>query len=336
MRLPQFNFAPKIGLDLGTARVRVWVEGIGRYKDEPSCLAISTKDGRVLAIGNQALKLKQKNAQLVWPLQSGQVADKKQAQALLKILLDQAWRPRVLVQPIIAVSTPVSSTNEEKKTLSELLFELGAKEVVTVAQPLAGLLGAGVLSRDVSASFGLSIGAGLVEASMVSMGSVVKSVADQRAGEWLSWQLQAFLQRQLQAEFSQADVEQLLEKVGNVGLGIKTTAEVVGKDLLTGQPKTFYIKEDLLQPVVKLYAQGYFELVQKLMSELSPALIQDCFERGLLIFGGAAKLRGLEKFLSQSLDLPVALVEEAEMAVLEGLVVVLNNFSQFKSQALNA
>lgn len=336
MRLPQFNFAPKIGIDLGTARVRIWVEGVGQYKDEPSCLSINVQDGRVLAVGNQALKLKQKNAQLVWPIQTGQVADKKQVQALLKILLDQAWRPRILAQPIIAVSIPVSSSKEEKQTLSELLFELGAQEVVTVAQPLAGMLGSGVLSRDVSASFGLAIGAGLVEAGVVSMGSVIKSVSNQRAGEWLSWQLQAYLHRELAAEFVKEDVEQLLQTVGALYPGVKTVAEVVGKDLHTGQPKAYLIKGEMLLPVVKLYAQGYLELVQKLMSQLSPALIQDCFERGLLIFGGAAKLQGLEKFLSQSLGMPVALVEDAETAVQAGLVVVLQNLNEFKNQALSA
>jgi len=331
----KFNLLPKIAIDLGTSRTRIWVEGLGKVKDEASCLVVRQKDNKVLAVGDQALAYEKRFHQVIWPVRDGFVTDKQQVQALLKVMLADYWRPRLITQPIIAVSIPAMGSSLQKQTLSESLFEIGAREVVTVSQPLAAMFGVGVLANDPSGSLNLHLGAGVVEAALVSMGSVVQFASSNLAGEWLSWQLLAFLKKQFNLILSEQELQKVLTQLISVSSGIDQTMKLAGKNASTGQPISQTLTATQLLPLVKNYVSRYVDLVKQLLAKVSPELMDDSFGKGLLLTGGLAKLNGLERYLSLNLNMPVAMMEKPEDAVIEGLAHVLKHLEEFKNQAEN-
>lgn len=329
----KLNFSPKFAIDLGSSRVRVWDEKSDLITDEPCCLAIKQTDGQILAVGNQALAFDRPGVKVIWPVVAGMVADKKSVSALLKFMLARFWRPRLLIEPTVAISVPVSSSNLEKQTVSDLLVDLGAKEVIVVAQPLAGFFGTGLKINDPAGSLGLCIGAGLAEAVVVSMGSVVLWQAEPMAGNWLIWQLEALLRREKGVVLSKAGLEQFLFQIANLKIEKLQQIELIAKNIQTGLPAKISLDSDIAQSLLEKYAQRYGQMVNSLFGSLPSGLTQDSFKRGLLLLGGAAKLAGLEQYLSDYLDLPVALVQNPDHAVIKGLVYVQNHLSEFKNQS---
>lgn len=332
MKKIRFNLLPKIGIDLGSKRTRVWVEGFDKIKDELSCLIVREADGKVLAVGNQAALYEKRSHQVIWPIKDGFIGDKKQVQALLKILLLDHWQLRLIAQPTVAVSIPASSDQLQKQTLSESLFELGAREVITVSQPLAAMFGAGLVGNDPSGSLNLHLGAGVVEAALISMGSVVCSKSTNLAGDWLNWQLLAFLKRQFNLIISQQELDRVLSELISILPNENQTMRLAGKSTSTGQPTFQNLSSQQFLPLVKDHVDRYIALVKQLLVKVDPELMSDSFQKGLLLTGGLAKLAGLERYLSTNLNMPVALVENPQEAVINGLVYILKNLDEFKDR----
>lgn len=331
----RLNLSPKFAIDLGSSRIRIWDENDNSITDEPCCLAIKQTDGQILAVGSEAVAFERPGVKVVWPVVAGMVADKRSVSALLKFMLAKAWRPRLLIEPTVAISVPVSSSDLEKQTLSDLLVDLGAKDVITVAQPLAGFIGAGLKTNDPAGSLGLCIGAGLAEVVMVSMGSVALWQCEPMAGNWLIWQVDASLRREMQVALGKIELEQFLFQVAGLKVEKVRQIELIGKNIQTGLPIKVNLNSNFAQLLLEKYAQRCGQMVNNLLSRLPSGLTQDSFKRGLLLMGGAARLSGLEQYLSDYLDLPVALVQNPDHAVINGLIYIQNHLGEFKDQSTN-
>lgn len=327
------QLSPKIGIDLGTDTVRICTEDGEVVVTEPTCIAVNSTTQEVVAVGTEAQKMEGRTDAVIgvhWPVKAGIVQDAAQVGALLKILLQPIIRFSILTPPSIMVSVPATATQVQRETVIQLLYDLGAKEVYSIAQPLAASIGAGVPIADASGSFVLHLGAGVVEAAVISLGSLVQVQRSSAAGRALQKSCMQAVQEEKELEISHSQATQLVEQVASCDPQFTADLLVMGKSAATGNPQELKITTTTLRASVHSIVEQYPQLIQRLLSKVGPALTVDIIDKGLLLTGGLAQLRGLEQYLIRELGMPVSVVEQPERAVITGISVTLKHVHQFR------
>ncbi len=334
MKIPIFEkLNKKIGIDLGSSRTRIWVDGSGVVIDEPTCIAFDKKSKTVLAVGDAAAQMDGRvgeHIEVSYPVVGGKIYDMLATTTLLKIWLNQVVGMIALYNPIIMASIPVSATQADREITTQVLYALGAGEAYTIAQPLAAGIGAGVPIADASGSFLLHLGAGLVEGVIVSLGSVIVSQSSEYAGEYLSNSISLFTQKNLDLKISKKTASTLKKEVVSIEFNSQREKLVAGQDTVDESPKELLVKsKDLLGHTVS-YMEKVEELVVSLLSKMPPELAVDVIDKGLLLTGGTAKLHGIEIFFVEKLGIPVSVVDNSDTAVIDGIGQALENLDLFR------
>lgn len=333
MNIPLFSHIfPKIGVDFGSSRVRVCTLENGVILDTPSCLAVHQKTKEVMAIGKEALDLQGRVEGVVtvfWPIQNGVVYDPQLALAFLKILLQPILRSNFLSTPTFMVSVPAAATQVERDSMSKLFYDLGARDVYTIAQPLAASIGAGVPVADASGSFLLQMGSDVVEAGVTALGSLVHFEHSEKGGRTLTAQIRLLLQQEVGIEVSSDQAESLLKQVATVHKESKRQLLVTGKDTKHGNPKEIKVTSSALYDTVVMQLESYQSLLQRLLAKIRPELTIDVIDKGLLLSGGLSQLHGLDRYFLQNLGMPVALVDEPELSVIHGIHTALAHLDEY-------
>ncbi len=326
------SLSQRIGVDLGSANIRIWTPELGVVVDEPSCIAIDQKTKKVLAVGKEAAVMSGRvldRVSVEYPIQNGVVYDLAIAQALLKILLAKIKQPPILFHRVFMVSVPAAKTEASQQTVTDLFYSLGGREVFTIAQPLAASIGAGVPIADASGSFLLQMGGSLVEAAVISLGSMVSHASIACGGSYFADRVQFGLRKKRGLQVSDETARQLLQAVVSLDKQVSKEQLVAGKDVETGSPTEITIATaQLATETGKLFAK-YERLITQLLTTVPAELTVDIVDKGLLLSGGFAKLDGIEQFFVQSLGVPVAVVEESELAVIKGIGITLEHLDAF-------
>jgi rod shape-determining protein MreB len=333
MNIPLFSHIfPKIGVDFGSSRIRICTLSNGVMLDTPACLAVHQKTKEVLAVGKEALDLQGRVEGVVdvrWPIQHGVVYDPSLALALLKIVLQPISRSSFLSTPTYMVSVPAGATQVERDTMSKLFYDLGAREVFTIAQPLAASIGAGVPIADASGSFILQLGSDIVEAGVTALGSLVHFEQSDKGGRHLVEQIMLLLQQEVGIAVSAEEAERILHKVATVHTESKRQLLVTGKDAKQGNPMELQITSSALYDTVAAQLEEYQAVLQRLLSKIRPELTIDVIDKGLLLSGGLSQLHGLDRHLLQTLGMPVSVVEEPEQSVITGIHTALSHLDEY-------
>lgn len=346
--LSRSRLVGRVGLDLGSDKTRIWNDRDGLVLDQPSCLAVDQRSQRVLAVGDEAQAMEGRvgsHIKVHYPIRRGVVYDADLAQALVKAFLHEGSWLSSFFNPLMLVSAPAGCTQAERDGLVQLAYSLGASEVYTITEPLAASIGAGVPIADASGSFFLHLGAGRVEGSVVSLGSLVDFESTDKAGLALLRSIRRSFQQDQQLIISQETARWILQEVCQVvvdngqasfartksGQGEAGNKQLVaGQDLIEGSPKEILIQASDLHAVVLQAANRYKLLLEKLLSRIPPELTVDVIGKGLLLSGGLAQLKGLGGYLTKKIGAPVAVVDKPDQAVIDGLAVVLENIKLFK------
>lgn len=324
---------PKVGIDVGTARTRIWMEGTGVCLDEPSCLAIDLETKRVVAIGTDAVAMRGRvgsHLKVAWPMVAGSVADPDALQSLLKLFFQKAGVFQVFSQPVVMASVPSESTSISRDTLIDLLYQTGAREVYTIAQSLAGSIGAGVPIADASGTFLLQLGAGVIEGAVISLGSVVHTVSTVQAGAYATGRIQSVVKRELGLSISFEAAEEIKKLVVSASPQAQRQLLVAGQDVTQQSPKEIKVTSQDLKKLSMQLLGRYEQLLRSLLSQLPPELTVDVIDKGILLSGGLAQLDGIEGYLVRSLGIPVSVVEKPDLAVIRGIGAALANLELFK------
>lgn len=325
------NVIRLVGVDLGTSRVRIWTDKEGFVLDEPSCIAIDSRTQKVVAVGNEAFQMKGRVGKYIdvqFPIRRGQVYDFEIALAMMKLFWEKIIG-RNLVSPGVMVSIPSASTDVSEKITTKLFYSLGAKEVYTISQPLAAIIGAGVPIADASGGFILQMGAGVVEGAVISLGGVVGHESTFSAGEIADERIIVSLRKNQQVILGMQTAERVKEEVGSL---VDTSHEITvgGKDASRSSPKEIKIHSVMIaQPLTKM-ALMYESLLKKLLTKIPPELTVDIIDKGLLLSGGWSQLQGMEEFFIERLGIPVSVVEEPDQVVIKGIGTVLRHLDEFK------
>lgn len=322
-----------IGIDLGSSAIRIWTPSEGVLLSEPAFLAVETATKKVVAVGSEALAMKGrvlKGIEVMQPIREGLVYDFHSAQALLKIYLQRVSSKIPFATKKIMASVPANKTEVSQQVVSDLLYSVGASEVYTISQPLAASIGAGVPIADASGTIVLQLGSGIVEAAVISLGSIITSSTTYKAGDYFTQRLQYELRRKKQFSVAFETAEKLKKNIVSLDKSVQKSSLIAGKDSLKGNPREIKVSsQDLATQTLKVF-DVYEHLIKDMLSIIPPELTVDIVDKGILVSGGGAEIDGLSQHFTDRLGVPVSIVDDPADAVIKGIATALENLDAFR------
>jgi rod shape-determining protein MreB and related proteins len=314
-------FSNDIGIDLGTANTLVFVKDQGIVLREPSVVAVRAGTSQVLAVGDEAKRMLGRtpgNIVAVRPLKDGVIADFEMTESMLRHFITKV-NSRKWVRPRVVIAVPSGITEVEKRAVKESAAHAGAREVYLIEEPMAAAIGVGLPVQDAAGNMIIDIGGGTTEVALISLSGIVFSRSVRVAGDELDEAIAGYMKRAYNLMIGERTAEEIKIKIGSAYPMEKEVAmEVKGRDLVAGLPKTLTItsqevREALLEPISTIV-----ESVRVTLERCPPELSADLVDRGLVLTGGGALLRGLDKLLQEETGLPVHIAEDPLSAVAEG------------------
>lgn len=315
-------FSSDIGIDLGTANTLVYVKDHGIVLREPSVVAVQQGTNRVLAVGNEAKRMLGRtpgNIVAIRPLKDGVIADFEITEAMLRHFISKVHNRRRMVRPRVVVAVPSGITEVEKRAVKDSATHAGAREVYLIEEPMAAAIGVGLPVQDAAGNMIVDIGGGTTEVALISLSGIVFSRSVRVAGDELDEAITNYMKRAYNLMIGERTAEEIKIKIGSAyKLEKEVGLEVKGRDLVAGLPKTISIssqeiREALLEPLSTIV-----DSVRITLERCPPELSADLVDRGLVLAGGGALLRGLDRLLSDATGLPVHVAEDPLSAVAEG------------------
>jgi rod shape-determining protein MreB and related proteins len=328
-------FSNDIGIDLGTANTLVYVKDHGIVLREPSVVAVKSGTSEVLAVGDDAKRMLGRtpgNIVAIRPLKDGVIADFEVTEAMLRHFIAKVHNNRRgMARPRVVIAVPSGITEVEKRAVKDSATQAGAREVYLIEEPMAAAIGCGLPVQEASGNMIVDIGGGTTEVALISLSGIVYSRSVRVAGDELDEAIVQYMKRAYNLMIGERTAEDIKIRVGSAyPLSKETTMEVKGRDMVAGLPKTITItsqevREALLEPLNTI-----IDSVRVTLERCPPELSADLVDRGLVLAGGGALLRGLDKLLSEETGLPVHVAEDPLSAVAEGTGKVLSELAFLK------
>ncbi|CAN5912486.1 rod shape-determining protein [soil metagenome] len=318
-----FGFASSdIGIDLGTANTLVFSRDQGIVLREPSVVAVKTGTNEVVAVGDDAKRMLGRtpgNISAIRPLKDGVIADFKITEAMLRHFIQKVHKRRTFVRPRVVIAVPSGITEVEKRAVRESAEQAGAREVYLIEEPMAAAIGVGLPVQEAAGNMIVDIGGGTTEVAIISLSGIVYSRSVRVAGDELDEAIINYMKRAYNLMIGERTSEEIKLRIGSAyPMGKETTMEVKGRDMVAGLPKTITItsqevREAMLEPLNTI-----IDAVRTTLERCPPELSADLVDRGIMLAGGGALLRGFDKLLQEETGLPVHVADDPLSAVAEG------------------
>ena len=336
-----FNFGSKdIGIDLGTANILVTVKGKGIVLKEPSVVAIDRKTGNILATGNEAKEMLGRTPEqikAVRPLKDGVIADFTATQLMLKNLIAKVGKRYSIGKPRLVVGVSSGITEVEERAVEEAVIQAGAKEVYLIEEPMAAAIGSSLDVSEPSGNIIVDIGGGTTEVAVISLGGIVVSHSLRIAGDELDEDIVNYVKREMNLAIGDTTAEQIKMQIGcALPLMTETEVEVRGRDLTDGLPRTEKINSTQVEEAMKESILKIVEIVKATLEKTPPELASDIMEKGIVLAGGGALIRNLDKLISTETGMPVYVAEEPLDCVVRGTGKTLEDLERLKTVLINA
>lgn len=333
-------FAKKIAVDLGTVNTRIFVPRHGVVLDEPTVVAMDVNTNKVVAIGKAAeamLGRTPESIELYRPLNDGVIADFNITQIMLKHHLTNAIGRLNIVKPDIMISLPGGATSTERKAVVDVALAAGGRAAYTIPQTVAAALGAYVPIAEAAGSLVIDFGGGTAEIAVLSLGSVVAQHSLREGGNKLDQAVAEHIRKNHGLSIGDQTAEIVKRKVASA-LPIKKQlrVKVKGRDLSGGLPKTATVGSDELVEVIQDCAERLVLAVRTVLEDTSPELVSDIVDRGIIISGGSAKLRNLDKLLSKVIGVPVVVAARPLLCTIRGMGVALHSLSDYQKSLVGS
>ncbi|MGQ0570603.1 MAG: rod shape-determining protein [Armatimonadota bacterium] len=323
-----------MGVDLGTANTLVYVRRIGIVLREPSVVAKRVDDGQVLAVGEEAKRMIGRtpgDIVATRPLRDVVIADFDTTASMLTYFIRRAANGRMWVRPRIVVGIPSGCTEVEKRAVIDATLQAGARDVYLIEEPMAAAIGAGLPVSEPIGSMVVDIGGGTTEVAMIALGGIVASRSIRIGGDELDEAIIQYVRRAYNLLIGERSAEEIKIAIGSAfPVREETAVDVRGRDLVSGLPRTIRmtsaeIREALAEPV-----QAIVEAVKQTLERTPPELAADIVDRGLILVGGGALLRGMDRLLAEETGMPVSLTDDPLAAVVMGTGRVLEELEALK------
>ncbi|HBQ50588.1 TPA: rod shape-determining protein [Candidatus Daviesbacteria bacterium] len=331
-----FNFSKRIGIDLGTANSLVYLAGSGIVLNEPTVVAISTDDNRVLAVGAEAKEMLGRtpgNITASRPMKDGVIADYVITEAMIRYFLDKVCGQSRIFKPEVMVCAPAGVTSVEKRAILDATLSAGAKAAFLIDEPLAAAIGAKIPIANPSGNMIIDIGGGTTEAAVICLGGVVVHSSVRVGGNKIDEAIQNYVRKKHNLIIGERMAEEVKIKIGSA-MPLKPSevakTEVRGRDAFSGLPKTVEITSEEVTEAISDITKRIVGAAKGVLEQVPPELASDIIDKGIVMSGGTSLLRNLDKLLTESLGVPAALAENPLLCVALGTGMALENLDLYK------
>ena len=331
-------FSSDLAIDLGTANTLVYVKGKGIVLMEPSVVAVSVdhrSKNRVLAVGSDAKKMLGRtpgNIVAIRPMRDGVIADFEVTEAMLRHFIHKVHNRRTFVRPRIIIAVPSGITQVEKRAVKESAESAGAREVFLIEEPMAAAIGANLPITEPTCNMVVDIGGGTTEVAVISLAGIVYSRSVRVAGDKMDSAIIQYIKRKYNLLIGEMTAEMIKMTIGNASPDPQDleTIEVKGRDLASGIPKILSIDSEEIRVAISEQIDSIIETVKIALEQTPPELSADIVDRGIILTGGGALLKNLDKFLREETSLPITIAEDPLTTVAIGSGKVLDNIEILK------
>ncbi len=330
-----FQFSKRVGIDLGTANSLVYLAGTGIVLNEPTVVAISNDDNRVLAVGNEAKEMLGRtpgNISATRPLRDGVIADYVITEAMIRYFLDRVCGRNRLFKPEVMVCVPAGVTSVERRAVLDATLSAGAKTAYLIDEPLAAAIGANIPIANPSGNMIVDIGGGTAEAAVICLGGVVVHSSVRVGGNKIDEAIQLYVRRKHGLIIGDRQSEEIKIQIGNAMVPKKTirSMEVRGRDSTSGLPKTITLNETEITEAIADPLRKIIGAVKGVLEQTPPELASDIIDKGIVMSGGTSQLTNLDKLLTEATGVPCHIAENALMCVAMGTGMAIENLDLYK------
>lgn len=324
-----------IGIDLGTANILATLKGKGIILNEPSVVAIDKETNKIIATGKEAKEMLGRTPEkikAVRPLKDGVIADFTATQMLLKNIVQKICKRYGIGRLRAVVGVPSGITEVEKRAVEESVLQAGAREVYLIEEPVAAAIGAGLEIAEPNGNIVVDIGGGTTEVAVISLGGIVVSDSLRVAGDELDEAIINYVKKELNLAIGQTTAEEIKINIGcALPLVSIETMEIRGRDLNTGLPKVLEIDSEQVRQAMEEPIAQIVDVIKMALEKTPPELSSDVMERGIILTGGGALIKNLDKLVSQKTGIPVYITDAPLNAVVRGTGKALDDLEKLKS-----
>jgi rod shape-determining protein MreB len=323
-----------IGVDLGTVNVLVWVRGRGIILQEPSVVAIATNDNKIVAVGSEAramLGRTPETIEVARPLRDGVIADYVVTEAMLRYFIEKVAGRLRLFKPLIAISVPVGVTSVESRAVHDAAIQAGGREAYLIPEPLAAALGAGMPVDTPTGNLVVDIGGGTSEAAVISMNGIVEFSSVRVGGNRIDEAIISYVKRKYNLMIGEQTAEEVKISIGSaLPLEEEMSMEVRGRDQVSGLPKTIRISSGEVTEAIAEPLASVVSVVKNVLEKTPPELASDVIDRGIVMTGGGALLRGFHQLLTKETGVPCYVADNPIACVALGAGKALEDYEVIK------
>lgn len=331
-------FVRKIGIDLGTANTLVFVPGEGVVINEPSVVAISLFENKVLAVGNEAKEMLGRTPDTIvasQPLRDGAIADYRVTEAMLKYFINRVTGRVRFIRPEVVLSIPAGITSTERRAVVDAAMKAGAKAAYVVKEPILAAIGAGIPIHTAQGNMIINIGGGTSEIAIISLGGVVASHSARVGGNKIDQAISDYIKRKYSLAIGDRTAEEVKMKIGSAIAQVKEDhTEVRGRDLMGGLPKTITIASNEITEAIQDELREIINVIKQVLQETPPELAADIMDKGMILSGGTAQLKYLDQLISKTINVPCYVADDPAFCVVKGTGIVLENLEIYKQSLM--
>ncbi|HWQ60049.1 MAG TPA: rod shape-determining protein [Candidatus Fimivivens sp.] len=327
-------FVRKIGIDLGTANTLVFVPGKGVVVNEPSVVAVSVFENKVLAVGNEAKEMIGRTPDSIvasQPLRDGAIADYRVTEAMLRYFIQKVSGRFRLVRPEVVLSIPAGVTSTERRAVIDAANKAGARAAYVVKEPILAAIGAGIPIHTAQGNMIINIGGGTSEIAVISLGGVVASASARVGGNRIDLAISDYIKRKHSLAIGERTAEELKIKIGAAIAQVKEDhMDIRGRDLMGGLPRTVAISSNEVTEAIQDELREIINVVKQVLQETPPELSADIMDKGMVLSGGTSQLRFLDQLISKTIGVPCYVADDPAFCVARGTGIVLENLDAYK------
>ncbi len=335
------SLSKDLGIDIGTSNTLVYVKDKGIVINEPSVVAINTRNDQIIAVGQAAKQMIGKtpgHITAAQPLIDGVVSDFEVAEKMLKYFIDKVHRETfsIMPRPRVVISIPLDVTEVERKAVEDAVISGGAREVFIIEEPMAAAIGARMPIQDSTGNMIIDIGGGTTSIAVISLGGIVSWKSMRLAGDELDKNIVNYVRDHFNILLGETTAEDAKKMIGSTYEKDEIVeAKIRGRDLLSGLPREIVINSSHVREAMSRSIAAIIDNVKLVMESTPPELVADIYERGINLTGGTSLIRGLDERISHELQIPVRVVEDPLTAVVRGTGIILEDIDAAKELFLN-
>ena len=328
----------KVGIDLGTTNILVFVPKRGIVINEPSVVAISKVDGKILAVGGEAKEMIGRTPDTIIaerPLKDGVIASYKTTEAMLRYFINKAIGGMRLFRPEVMVAVPAGITSTERRAVIDAAMAAGAKAAYIIKEPIVAAIGADIPIGSASGHMIIDIGGGTAEIAVISLGGIVSVGSVRIGGNKFDQSIAEYVRRKYGLAIGDRSAEEAKISVGSaMFMDQPLSMEVKGRDMISGLPRTIKITSDDTTEALQHDLEGLVEAVKDVLHKTPPELSADVMDKGIIMSGGSSQLRNLDELIAQAIGVATYVAEEPLLCVAKGTGIALENLDNYKRSVL--